>query len=127
MKGLNHSAVSGWRSQHPRSFSDLTPTEQLCVSAMRQLQFGRYERVQIRNGEFLLPFTGVQMVKFGSEGPTLLSATDDFELKRQVIDLIEQVRMVASGEIRCLEVKHGLPFSMEVETRLERFGDPQSA
>jgi len=40
---------------------------------------------------------------------------DEFELKRQVAELFDYVRTIEAGEIRCLEVRHGLPFSMEVE------------
>jgi hypothetical protein len=32
-----------------------------------------------------------------------------------MIEFLEYVRTIDSGEIRCLEVRHGLPFSMEVE------------
>jgi len=36
-------------------------------------------------------------------------------LKPQVTELFEYIRAVDAGEIRTLEVKHGLPFSMEIE------------
>jgi rRNA maturation protein Rpf1 len=55
-------------------------------------------------------------VKFGSEDSgTSRTLPNEFQLKRQVIELFEYVRAVHAGEIRCLEVRHGLPFSMEVE------------
>jgi hypothetical protein len=34
-----------------------------------------------------------------------------------VIELFEYVREVDAGEIRTLEIRHGLPFSMEVENQ----------
>jgi hypothetical protein len=37
-------------------------------------------------------------------------------LKPQVAELFAYVRGVEAGEIRTLEVKNGLPYSMEVET-----------
>jgi len=88
------------------------------VAAMRRMGFGRYEYVQIRNGELVLdPWpTTVRDVKFGTTDPVALRQfPDEFELKQQVAELFEYVRSVEAGEIRTLEVKNGLPFSMEVE------------
>ena len=39
----------------------------------------------------------------------------EFDLKGEVADLFEYTRDVEDGEIRCLAVRHGLPFSMEIE------------
>ena len=65
----------------------------------------------------LLRWPGViRDVKFGSHDPgTGKTLPVDFELKPQVAELFEYVRDVDAGEIRCLEVKSGLPFSMEIE------------
>ncbi|MBE7542238.1 MAG: hypothetical protein HS123_07715 [Solibacteraceae bacterium] len=48
-----------------------------------------------------------------------MSLASGFELKSQVADLFEYVRAVDEGEIRALEIRHGLPFSMEIEHRPE--------
>jgi hypothetical protein len=85
---------------------------------MQRLGFGRFEFLRINSGELVLdPWpTTVRCVKFGSEHAATFPATsEEFQLKRQVIELFEYVRGVAAGKIRCLEVRHGLPFSMEVE------------
>lgn len=106
----------------PRSLGDLLPTEQTLVTAMQQLGFGRFESLQIRTGKVVLdpwPKT-VRAVKFGSDHcETGRARLEESELKRQVLDLIAYIRSTTSGEIRCLEIKHGLPFSMEVECRPE--------
>jgi hypothetical protein len=104
---------SEWISTH-----DLLPSERTFVVAMQQLGFGRFEDLRIDNGEMVLdPWpTTVRGVKFGSEDPgTIRTPPDEFQLKRQVIELFEYVREVDAGEIRTLEIRHGLPFSMEVE------------
>jgi hypothetical protein len=55
-------------------------------------------------------------VKFGSEDRSACPTPPaDFQLKRQVVELFEYVREVDEGEIRCLEIRHGIPFSMDVE------------
>ncbi|MGC8793980.1 MAG: hypothetical protein ACP5U2_11380 [Bryobacteraceae bacterium] len=87
---------------------------------MQRLGFGRFEYLQIRNGELVLhPWpTAVRDVKFGTADPvTLRQFPEQFELKQQVAELFEYVRSVEAGEIRTLEVKNGLPFSMEIELR----------
>lgn len=102
----------------PASTRDLLPSEYRFVIAMQQIGFGSFESVRIENGELVLdPWpTTIRGVKFGSEDRSAsLMPPAEFELKRQVIELLEYVRAVDAGEIRCLEVRHGLPFSMEVE------------
>lgn len=100
--------------------SELRSSERAFVAAMQRLGFGRFEFLRIQTGELVLdPWpTTVRGVKFASEDPsTSRTPPDEFELKRQVAELFEYVRAVEAGEIRCLEVRHGLPFSMEVEHR----------
>jgi hypothetical protein len=103
----------------PMSTSDLLPSERRLVAAMNQLGFGRFESIRIERGELVLePWpTTVRGVKFGSVDTTPEALSGEIQLKRQVVELFEYVRSVDVGEIRCLEVRHGLPFSMEVEHR----------
>jgi hypothetical protein len=87
---------------------------------MQQLSFGRFEFLRIDNGELVLdPWpTTIHGVKFGSEGATTARIPPhEFQLKRQVIELLEYVRAADTGEIRCLEFRHGLPFTMEIGHR----------
>jgi hypothetical protein len=104
-------------SKQTVSGSSLRPSELRFVAAMEELWFGRLEFVRIERGELVLdPWpTAVKAVKFGSEGG--VAPRTEFALKRQVAELFEYVRAVDAGEIRCLEVRHGLPFSMEIEQR----------
>ena len=104
----------------PLTTSALVQSEWRFILAMRQLNFGRFEFLRIQGRELVLDLwpTTVRGVKFGSEDPaTSRTPLDEFELKRQLVELFEYVRAVDAGEIRCLEVRHGLPFSMEVEHR----------
>ena len=106
------------KTQRPVSTRDLRPSERVFLAAMSDLGFGRFEYLRIERGELILdPWpTVVRGVKFGSQGPGAAKVPpDEFELKPQVAELFEYVRSVDAGEIRTLEVKHGLPFSMEIE------------
>ena len=100
--------------------SDLRSSERTFVAAIQRLGFGRFEFLRIKNSELVLdPWpTMVRGVKFGSEEQTTShTPPEEFRLKRQVIELFEYVREVDTGEIRTLEIRHGLPFSMEVENQ----------
>ena len=111
------------KATRPSSTRDLSPTERSFVTLLQQLGFGHLESVKIRRGALVLDPgpTVVKVMKFGaadSQPPTDGSAA--FELKKAMTELVEYIRGVDYGEIRCLEVRHGLPFSMEVEQRISR-------
>ena len=102
----------------PIATSDLSVTERTFVAAMTRLSFGRFEFLRITGGELILdPWpTTVRDVKFGCHNSgTGNTVAPEFELKTQVAELFEYTRDVDAGEIRILEVKNGLPFSMEIE------------
>ena len=102
----------------PVSTQDLLPSERCLLEAMRGIDFGQLEFLRLRAGEPVLdPWpTVVRNLKFGVDGrdprPT---ANREFDLKPEAADLFEYTRDVEDGEIRALVVRHGLPFSMEVE------------
>ena len=108
------------RRPTPSSTRDLLPSERRIVADMQQRKFCRYEFVSIRGGELVLdpwPMT-VTSVKFASQEPvTPPIPAGEFQLKRQVVEFLESVRAIDSGEIRCLDVRHGLPFAMEIEAK----------
>jgi hypothetical protein len=113
----------------PASTSDLRPTDRAIVTAMRQLLFGRFESLRIKHGELALdPWPKmVRNVKFCSKANQPETAGAEFLLKEQVVEFLEYVRSVESGEIRVLEVKNGLPFSMEIEHAPDDPGGPSNA
>jgi hypothetical protein len=85
---------------------------------MQSLRFGTIEGLVVCGGEPVIdpPPRIVRDVKFGGEnGPRPEAKLNDFALKEQVRDLLDQMDALGNGIIGCLEVKHGLPFRMEVE------------
>ena len=105
-------------SADPTSTQELRSTERTFISAMHQLGFGRFESLVIRDGELVLdPWpTTVREWKFTSDPhSTPEPLTEQFELKRQHREFIQFVRSIESGEIRQLQVRHGLPFSIEFD------------
>jgi hypothetical protein len=105
------------RNESLVSTRDLRPSEHRFVTAMQELGYGRFESLRIERGEFVLdPWpTSVRSVKFGDATPNRPgNQPGEFELKQQTAQLFQFVRDVDAGEIRVLEVRGGLPFTMEI-------------
>lgn len=98
--------------------SSLSPSRAKLIAWMQYIGFGTIEHLVIREGEPVLDPRPrvIRDVKFGGEnGPRPERDLDDFALKAQVLDLFAQFDALGNGTIRCLDVKHGLPFRMQVE------------
>jgi hypothetical protein len=108
----------------PGFAGDLLPSEQRFLAAMREVAFGHFEYLQIRDGEIVLdPWpVAVRDVKFGVEAADTHLVTADYQLKRHVSEFFQYTRGIAVGEIRVLEIRHGLPLSMEVEREAGKRG-----
>ena len=108
----------------PTSTHDLSASERRFLHEMHDVGFGRFESLRVDRGSLVLdPWpTTVRGVKFGSVDTAAHKPPLDFELKTQVAEFFEYVRSVDAGEIRCLELRHGLPFSMEIEHRQDGRG-----
>jgi hypothetical protein len=101
----------------PVTTQDLLPSEVAFIAAMQQLGFGLFEYLQIRGGELVLtpgPVT-VRHIKFGTPATIGKTSGGTSELRQQIAEFFAYVREVDAGEIRALEIRHGLPFSMEVD------------
>jgi hypothetical protein len=83
---------------------------------MHCLRYGRFESLRIERGEMVVdpwPKT-VRQVRFGVSDPGCeKEPRADFRLKAQLAELFEYVRSIDAGEIRILEIRGGLPFSMQ--------------
>jgi hypothetical protein len=104
------------------SLRDLRPAERRLVTVMRQLGYGRIECIRIDGGQLVLdPWpTVVRSIKFGSATPNQPDdKPDECALKKQIAEFLAQVRCVDDGVIRILEVRGGLPFSMEIADNLD--------
>ena len=111
----------------PTTTQGLLASEATFLAAMQQLGFGRFEYLQIRGGELVLnPWpVAVRDIKFAAAANCAKPADATSDLRPQVAELFEYVRDVDAGEIRELQVRHGLPFSMEVELGGAKVGAPE--
>jgi hypothetical protein len=98
--------------------SDLPETAKRLVREMQQLNFGTIEELRVRNG---LPVFDPEPrvyreVKFGGQnGLRREAALDDFKLKPEVPDLLDQLADLGDGVVHVLEVKFGVPFFARME------------
>lgn len=97
--------------------ASLTDPRKHLVREMQRINFGRIESLRYSDSEPELdPMPPrVREHKFsGENGPRPEFATDDFLLKQQVVELFAFFDQMRNGVIEVLEIKHGLPFRMDV-------------
>jgi len=102
----------------PLRKGDLSPAQRRLLELMQHIGFGHIERLAVRGGEpvFDPPPRVVRKVKIGGEnGPRPEAVSTDFCLKREVLELFEHLAELVNGTVQRLEVKAGVPFSLEVE------------
>jgi len=101
--------------------SSLSTPQKRLLETMQKMNFGRIENLSIRSGEPVLNPAPrvVKDVKLGAENgarPELQSG--DFALKREHIELFDNLRLLGNGTIECIEIKAGLPFRITVEQQM---------
>jgi hypothetical protein len=94
----------------------LSQAQRSLVDLMHVHQFGRIENMPVRDGEPIFN-SDVKVVRVarlggGSDAAQVTRAVE-FELKRQVRDLFEELERLREGTVIRLEFRHGLPFLLE--------------
>ena len=95
----------------------LTPARRRLVELMQEVNFGRIERLEVRDWEPVLdpPPRVVRQVVFGkANGPNPRRTHDGFALKRKVTELFEVFDRERSLLILELVIDNGLPVRMAV-------------
>ena len=95
----------------------LTPARRRLVEAMQQINYGRIERLEVREWEpvFKPPPRVVRQIVFGKDNsPNACRANDGFALKKKVAELFEIFDRERSLSIQELVIENGLPVRMAV-------------
>jgi hypothetical protein len=99
-----------------RRSGDLSAQQRAIVEIMREHQFGRVENMPVNAGQPILD-QDLKIVRVaclgGESGGTKLSTGDEFELKRSVRDLFDELARLGDGTVVRLEFKRGLPCRLE--------------
>ena len=100
----------------PLSTRGLSPQQRSLVDFMRKHRYGRIENVPVREGQPIIgqDVTVVRIAHLGGKAreETALGG-EEFELKRAVRDLFDELAGLKNGRIVRLEFRHGLPFLLE--------------
>jgi hypothetical protein len=99
--------------------SSLSTQQKRLLETLQKTNYGRIEGLRICEGQPIfdpLPRV-VKDVKLGAadSGTRPELESGDFALKREHIELFEQLRSFGNGTIECLVVKAGLPFLLTLE------------
>ena len=99
---------------------DLSPAQRWLVDLMHLHQFGRIENMAVRGGEPILnnDVKVVRVARLGSGTDGAKVTRTEFESKKQVRDLFEELAQLENGTVILLEFRHGLPFLLETTPRV---------
>lgn len=98
--------------------SSLSAAQTQLVELFQAVNFGRVEALQVSRGQptFDPPPKVIQKLKIGGEnGPRAEIGYGDFRLKHGVVELLELISGMEQGEIRSIEIRFGLPCTVELE------------
>jgi len=99
----------------------LSSARKYLVELMQDINYGRIERLQIRDGEpvFDPPPIRLKLFLFGKQnGPNTSSRNDGFALKKKVVELFEVFDREQSLSIHELVIDNGLPIRMTVANEI---------
>lgn len=112
----------GRNNSSPTYKRQLTAARAQLVEMLQRINFGRIEHLPVFDGQPVLGSIGraVSTVKLKSEnGPRPEFESSDFLLKQEIVELCGQLDQIGTGHIDLIEVKHGLPFLLEIDRRIE--------
>jgi hypothetical protein len=118
------SAVSSATAPAPpvadRVKSDLGPAARRLVELIQSVYFGRVERLVLRDGQPIFDPAPrvVRTLKLGGSGrnvPRPQAGSEDFPLKKEVVELLDQLELIGDGIVSKIEILHGLPMLLELE------------
>jgi hypothetical protein len=92
------------------------------VDLIREHQFGRIENMPVRKGQPILDrdLKIVRAMRLGGKSVRENAAsTDEFELKRSVGSLFDELTRHGDGTVTRLEFRHGLPFLIEIVAAID--------
>jgi len=96
----------------------LTPPCRRLVELMQRVNHGKIKGLHFSEGEPLFHPRPrlIRKIKIaGANGPRPEAVSNDFTLRKEVTEFLEHLKRQGTGVVKCIDVQHGLPFSMEIE------------
>ena len=97
----------------------LSPARLRLLELMQRVNFGRIEKLRVREGEPVFdpaPEVVYQVKLDGEDDPRIEMSLGDFALKKEIVKLCRYLDKIGTGSVRRIFIKHGLPFNMEVDS-----------
>jgi hypothetical protein len=97
--------------------SHLTPARQRLLELMQSIDHGKIKGLSIIDGQPVLapPPRIVQKIKFTAADTFQTAVSEDFTLKKETTEFFKRLDRLGTGVVKCIEVKNGVPFSMDIE------------
>lgn len=109
----------------PISKSVLSEPQSRLVELLQRINFGRVERLLVKGGVPLFEPAPrvIQKLKMGGDNtPRPETELQDFFLKRPIFEMLQAISDLGEGVVLSIDIKHGLPFAIEVEGQVEAGG-----
>jgi len=104
--------------KHPVRFSQLSPPRQALVRLFQSVNFGFIECLEVRCGEPVFnpaPTAIVEVKLDGTNEPRQGADLADFELKSEIVRLMEQFDSLGDGSIDRIDIRFGVPRRVLIE------------
>jgi hypothetical protein len=102
--------------------SNLSLARRQLLDLIERYYFCRIENLEVRAGEPVFDHAPhvTEEIKFGSEkDPEPELVRDNVPLRAPIVELFDHLERLGNGRIACLQIRHGLPFRLFLERRME--------
>jgi len=99
-------------------FSQLSAPRQALVRLLQSINFGYLEGLEVRRGDPVFcpaPMVFVEVKLDAENDPRPETDLADFELRSEVLRLLEQFDEVGDGSIERIDIRHGIPRRVVIE------------
>lgn len=100
---------------------ELSEPLQKLIEMMQAINFGHITGLAVTAGQpdFSQPYRTIRSVKMtgGENGPRSESLSPDFELRKEHLALMDLIAGLPDGTCLTIDVRHGLPFMIEIEQK----------
>ncbi|MDX1966583.1 MAG: hypothetical protein SFV23_05380 [Planctomycetaceae bacterium] len=102
--------------------TQLSAPRQALVRLLQSINFGYVEGLEVRRGEPVFnpaPMVYVEVKLDAAAAPRPEMESADFELRSEVVRLVEQFDELGDGSIERIDIRHGVPRRVVIERPIQ--------
>lgn len=102
--------------------TQLSAPRQVLVRLLQSINFGYVEGLEVRRGEPVFnpaPMVYVEVKLDAAAAPRPEMESADFELRSEVVRLVEQFDELGDGSIERIDIRHGVPRRVVIERPIQ--------